>query len=292
MRPSKTLVLLCLFSMLEANPSNFDSKPQATKQVYLHFVPYSKPKKVFKEVFMILKQVPLHSTSFNVLLAQNVQTQEQEVSLWDPKSSLMLAANGGLVLPDPRDYKQILELRQQAAKHNAPLQKERFIATHAKAFKAFIKALPPKNIITLESPSQHPAKEVYYISKGVPSKEIVAKLEKLTKEARVHVVLLGGYPSEDVENTLFLGAALCLQYFQQNLQHLSTIARLQQCTRFLDSDVLDNEAETHTLEHKTMARITQNIKLTLRLGLAKNRVTDSDDLAFFLPLFYTLPKKD
>ncbi|WP_233711478.1 hypothetical protein [Helicobacter salomonis] len=281
MRPSITLIWLCLLSMLWANPSDFDTK--ATKRVYLHFVPSSKP----KAVFMILKQVPLHSTSFNVLLAQNVQTQEQEVSLWDPKSSLMLAANGGLVLPDPRDYKQILELRQQAAKHNAPLQKERFISTHAKDFKAFIKALPPKNIMTLESPSKHPSKEVYYIAQGALPKEVVAKLEKLAKEARVHVVLLGEYPIESMENTLFLGAALCLQYFQQNLQHLSTIARLQQCTR-LDPDALDTDA----LEYKFKARITQNIKLTLRFGLAKNRVTDSDDLAFFLPLFYTLPKKD
>ncbi|CCB80303.1 hypothetical protein HBZC1_13170 [Helicobacter bizzozeronii CIII-1] len=42
MRPSKTLVLLCLFSMLGASPSDFNTK--ATKQVYLHFVPFCQAK--------------------------------------------------------------------------------------------------------------------------------------------------------------------------------------------------------------------------------------------------------
>ncbi|CCF81195.1 hypothetical protein HBZS_116460 [Helicobacter bizzozeronii CCUG 35545] len=36
-------------------------------RVYLHFVPSSKP----KEVFMILKQVPLHSTSFCIISKSN-----------------------------------------------------------------------------------------------------------------------------------------------------------------------------------------------------------------------------
>ncbi|WP_104637788.1 hypothetical protein [Helicobacter felis] len=218
----------------------------------------------------ILKQMRLRSLPpFQVLLVQDKQTQIQQILLVDDKSSLKVLLGRDFILPDKKESAQLRSLYKQVVKHN-------FFILHRKDFQALIKALPSENTIFLESLSKHPSKEFYFFARGQQDLNLtsIAKLEKLLKEARVHVVLLGALPNEDDTSDSYDAAG-----YLKGLQAISsTPKKIVLLKQWIDQDM---STKTDPLKESFLDRIQENVNLVSKFGIL-------NDVQPYLPLFYEI----
>ncbi|WP_104749690.1 hypothetical protein [Helicobacter cynogastricus] len=224
----------------------------------------------FNAQFKILKQVRLHAPlPFQVLLVQNNQAQIQQILLVDNKSSLRVLLGRDFILPDKKESAQLRSLYKQVVKHN-------FFIVHHKDFQALIKALPSENTIFLESLSKHPSKEFYFFARGQQDLNLtsIAKLEKLLKEARVYVVLLGALPNEDDTSDSYDAAG-----YLKGLQAISsTPEKIALLKQWSDQDM---SANTDPLKEPFLDRIQENLNLASKFDILKG-------IEPYLPLLYQI----
>lgn len=241
--------LVCLlFQILLAHPSDFHTQ------------------------FKILKQMRLRSLPpFQILLAQDNQTQIQQILLADDKSSLRILLGKDFILSDKKERAQLRSLYQQVVKHN-------FFVIHRKDFKTLIKILPHNNVITLESLSKHPSKEFCFFVRGQQDLNLtsISKLEKLLKEARVYVVLLGALPDEGDETDSYDAAG-----YLKGLQAVSsTPKKIALLKQWSDQDISDNQ-NISGYSDPFVHRIQENLDAMSQFGILK-------DIGPYLPLLYQI----